>query len=128
MKIVYVTLAILLFGGLVFIRNARAPQESIVSTSSPIDTFAQCLSDAGVKFYGTFWCPHCVAQKKIFNNSKMLPYVECSTPNGQAQTKVCADAGITSYPTWVFSDGSRLDGEQTFATLAEKTGCAEPQL
>lgn len=91
------------------------------------DTFAQCLKDKGAVFYGAFWCPHCQAQKKLFGSSaRSLPYVECSTANGNAQTQACIDKGITSYPTWEFTDGSRLTGEITLEKLAEKTLCALP--
>lgn len=89
--------------------------------------FAQCLADSGAKFYGAFWCPHCQAQKKMFGSSeKYLPYVECSTPDGQKQQQLCIDAGITGYPTWEFSGGERLTGEVPLQTLAEKTGCVLP--
>ena len=89
------------------------------------DGFAQCLKDKGATFYGAFWCPHCQAQKALFGRSaKLLPYVECSTPDGQRQLQVCQDKQIQSYPTWEFSDGSRINGEATLAQLAEKTGCA----
>jgi hypothetical protein len=89
------------------------------------DTFASCLKEKGATFYGAFWCPHCQAQKKLFGNSaKLLPYTECSLPNGQGQNETCNQAGITGYPTWQFADGSRLNGEQSLETLSQKTGCA----
>lgn len=92
------------------------------------DTFAQCLEDQGAIFYGAFWCPHCQAQKKLFGSSaKLLPYVECSTANGQGQTQACIDKKIASYPTWEFADGSRLTGEIPLVKLAEKTSCELPQ-
>lgn len=121
------------------------------------DKFAQCISDSGAKFYGAYWCSHCAAQKALFGKSvKKLPYVECSLPPKErdaaaraasdAVTKgtlkpgqdpreigikndldVCHDVGVTSYPTWMFTDGSRFTGELTFAQLAEKTGCPNPQ-
>jgi len=91
------------------------------------DTFAQCLSDSGAKFYGAFWCPHCQEQKAMFGISeKLLPYEECSLPNGQGQLQVCTDKGVESYPTWEFADGSRLLGTQSFEALAEKTACPLP--
>jgi len=94
---------------------------------SSYDGFAQCLADNGALFYGAYWCPHCNDQKKMFDNSKNLPYVECSTPDGQSQTKVCVDEKITGYPTWRFADGSELSGVREFSELAEKTGCELPQ-
>jgi thiol-disulfide isomerase/thioredoxin len=92
-----------------------------------LDGFESCLKEKGATFYGAFWCPHCQAQKKLFGRSvKNVPYVECSTPNGQSQMAICIENNIESYPTWVFADGSRTTGEQTLSTLAEKTGCVLP--
>ncbi len=100
------------------------------SDSGPgkLDQFALCLKDKGVIFYGAFWCPHCQNQKALFGKSvSLLPYVECSTPDGQSQTQICKDKKIEGYPTWEFSDGSRESGEVSLARLAEKTGCVLPQ-
>src|SRR3989338_11299699 len=70
------------------------------------DDFAKCLKDKGAKFYGAFWCSHCQNQKKLFESSeKYLPYVECSTPDGNGQLEVCKKENIQAYPTWQFSDG-----------------------
>jgi len=89
-----------------------------------LDNFATCLKNSGATFYGAFWCPHCQAEKKLFGNSeKLLPYVECSTPDGSSQNQTCNDKQIQSYPTWIFADGSRLTGEIPLDTLAAKTGC-----
>ena len=91
------------------------------------DTFAQCLKDKGATFYGAFWCPHCQAQKKLFGSSvKFLPYVECSTADGSGQTQVCINKGVKGYPTWEFSDMSRLTGEISLQQLADKTSCILP--
>lgn len=89
-----------------------------------LDAFAQCLGEQGAKFYGAFWCPHCQNQKAMFGKSeKLLPYVECSTPDGRSQLPICNDIGISSYPTWIFTDGSKLTGEIPLADLAVKTSC-----
>ncbi len=97
------------------------------NTSTKYDSFAQCIKDKGVKFYGAFWCPHCQAQKAAFGGSvKYLPYVECSNAD-KTQNATCNAAGIESYPTWEFPDGTRATGEQSMQVLADKTGCALPQ-
>lgn len=91
------------------------------------DVLAQCITDSGAKFYGAFWCPHCANQKKMFGTSqKLLPYIECSTPDGKGKLPVCVDAGIEGFPTWVFPDATRLSGEVDLATLSEKTMCPLP--
>ncbi len=93
-----------------------------------LDAFAQCLKDKGATFYGAFWCPHCHNQKAMFGNSaKFLPYVECSKPDGTPpQLQICTDHGVKGYPTWIFADGSRENGEVPLATLATKTNCELP--
>lgn len=96
---------------------------------SPYDGFAQCLTEKNLTFFGAFWCPHCQAQKKLFGTAaKYLPYVECSTPDGQSQTQQCKDKDIKGYPTWIFPDGSTTTGEQSFAILSEKSGCPLPEV
>lgn len=93
-----------------------------------LDTFATCLKDSGAKFYGAFWCPHCHNQKDMFGKSqRLLPYVECSTPDGKGQTDICIENKIEGYPTWIFVDGSRMTREVPLNTLAAKTSCALPK-
>jgi hypothetical protein len=102
----------LFFGG-----GSKAPNEN--------DDLAQCLADKGVKMYGAWWCPHCQEQKKEFGSSfDFINYIECAVGNTKnRQTKECDDAKITGYPTWVFEDKTRLEGEQTLDKLAETAGC-----
>jgi len=109
--------------------SAPVPQQQVeiasVDTPGKYDTLAKCLKDKGAVFYGASWCPHCVEQKSEFGTSAhLLPYVECSTPDGKSQTQICADHKIMGYPTWRFSDGSEVTGAQSLETLAKKTGCA----
>jgi len=97
------------------------------SEPSRLDGFASCLKEKSATFYGTFWCSYCQNQKKMFGKSqKFLPYVECSTPNGNGQIALCTERNITGYPTWEFSDGSRESGVISLEKLAEKTGCLLP--
>lgn len=120
-KIIWsIVFLVIVVGGAIWASNIeRKPGE--------LDQFAQCLNDSGAKFYGAFWCPHCAAQKKLFGNSvTKLPYVECSNPDGKTQTQICKDKEIKGYPTWIFADGSQVSGEQTLATLSEKTQCELP--
>lgn len=99
-----------------------------LSTPGKYDSFAQCLKDKGAVFYGAFWCPHCKNQKAMFGRSaNLLPYHECSTPNGQGQLQACTDLGVKQYPTWIFADGSVEAGEVALPKLSEKTGCELPQ-
>lgn len=91
-----------------------------------LDDFTQCLADKEAVFYGAYWCPACQQQKLLFGKSKKyLPYVECSNSD-RSQTQACIDAGIESYPTWFFKDGSIKNGIIQLEELSEKTGCELP--
>lgn len=91
------------------------------------DALATCLKERGAVFYGAFWCGHCKNQKTMFGKSaSLLPYVECSSTDGQQQLQACKDKNIGTYPTWVFADGTRESGEISLKDLSEKTGCTLP--
>lgn len=91
------------------------------------DGFAQCLTEKGVKMYGAWWCPHCQNQKDLFGSAfEFVDYVECSPGSSKGMSQQCKDAGIEGYPTWVFADGSKASGEQSFEGLSEKTSCPLP--
>ncbi|OGF89436.1 hypothetical protein A3I27_01540 [Candidatus Giovannonibacteria bacterium RIFCSPLOWO2_02_FULL_43_11b] len=103
-----------------FIKEASKPGK--------YDDFAVCLNNKGAVFYGTFWCPYCQKQKAMFGKSaNLLPYEECSTPDGKGRLSICDEKKIEGYPTWIFADESRETGVVSFARLAEKTSCALPQ-
>lgn len=125
-KLVYILIALAVIGGVVFI--IKTPGKP-----GKYDTFAQCIKDKGATFYGAFWCPHCKNQKAMFGKSaKYLPYVECSTPDSQGQLQICKDVGITTYPTWHFTNDVStttkvLTGEVELVDLAKETGCQLPE-
>lgn len=97
------------------------------SADGQYDELAQCLSGNNVTMYGAWWCPHCNDQKEAFGSSfQYINYVECSTADGNAQLKVCIDAGINGYPTWEFSDGERKEGFVTLKELAFAGNCTLP--
>ncbi len=99
--------------------------KSADSSTTSIDSFAQCIKDKGAVMYGASWCPHCQAQKELFGeNAKNLPYVECSSTANQSQAEICTKNKIKGYPTWRFKDGSEVMGEMKLQDLAQKTGCS----
>lgn len=116
---------------LIFIGFAVANRQSssLNQDMSYLDEFAQCLSNEGAIFYGTFWCNHCEDQKRAFGSAfQYINYVECSTADGRGQLPACQQANIEAYPTWVFSDSSRQTGNLPLSILADKTACSLPQL
>ena len=123
-KVFFIIVVVLVLGAVITFMF----QDSRPTTPGKYDALATCLKDKGAVFYGAFWCTHCQTQKKLFGSSeKLLPYVECSTSDGQGQTQICKDKKIEGYPTWIFADGSILSGEIPLATLAEKTSCILPE-
>ncbi len=123
-RTVIILVIVFVVAGIAAIRYANRQPDSGVDAKT-VAALAECLTQKGVKMYGTYWCPHCQAQKKLFGDSfSKIDYVECSPPNNpREQTQPCKDAGIISYPTWVFPDGGRVSGEVSFKDLADKSGC-----
>jgi len=118
--IVWSVVVAVMVGGIAFLVKAN-------SKPGELDGFATCLKDKGAIFYGAFWCPHCQNQKAMFGKSKkLLPYVECSTPDSNGQLPICQTKQIQGYPTWEFTDGSRETGEVALKTLSLKTDCPLP--
>ena len=112
--IVYSILIIIIFGvTYMAIVNAKKPGK--------YDNFAKCLTEKDVKFYGSFQCPACAQQKQKFGKSmKYVDYIECG-PLGQ-QTKICNDANIDAYPTWI-RDTDVKKGVLSFEELSQLSGC-----
>jgi hypothetical protein len=95
--------------------------------SDKLDRFAKCLAEKKATMYGSFLCPHCDDQKKLFGSSfQYVPYVECSERGSRQMTFPCMVAHIRFTPTWIFEDGERRVGLQPLKGLSEKTGCALP--
>lgn len=100
--------------------EAEADSVDTVST----EKLAKCLTEKGAKMYGAFWCPHCADQKKLFGNSfKFVSYVECDAKGENANPDACRKAGIEGYPTWIFSDGTKITGTQKLTKLSELSNC-----
>lgn len=84
------------------------------------DEFAQCLAEKQIIMYGAEWCPHCQNEKGAFGSSfRYIPYVECPD-NPQA----CLEKGIKGYPTWIFPDGRRFEGEMGLDRLSKESECS----
>ena len=111
-----ITILALLGGGILLVSRGQQP------VITGLDDFAKCLADKGAVMYGAAWCSHCQKEKKAFGESfKYITYVECPL-----DPKKCLEADIPGYPTWIFGDGTRLEGEQGITNLSEASGCALP--
>ena len=92
-----------------------------------LDAFAKCLDVKQAKMYGAFWCPHCAEQKELFGRSfKYAPYIECGITGQKGIQKVCTDASIQKFPTWVFANGTRFEGKKSLEFLSDQAGCPLP--
>ena len=88
------------------------------------ESLAKCLTSKGAKMYGAYWCPHCQNQKKEFGSAiKFVSYQECDSKGENGNPEACQKAGVEGYPTWIFADGTKLEGQQTLSELAKKSGC-----
>jgi|TARA_Y100000310_G_scaffold345277_1_gene463345 glutaredoxin len=82
------------------------------------DNLANCLTNKGIKMYGTDWCSHCKDQKVLFGKSfKKVDYVNCDT-----RKQDCRDAGVSGYPTWIIN-GEQYSGTQSLSELARLSEC-----
>ena len=129
---VFISVIGLLILGTIAAVLIQSKSNSVPAGPGKYDAFATCLKDKGAAFYGAFWCPHCQDQEKLFQTSrqtleKIGLYIECSTADASGQTQVCIDKKIQSYPTWIFADGSQLNGLIPLEQLATKTSCVLPQ-
>lgn len=109
----------LILGGALAIAVILLARPRSAYSREAIDGLARCLAAKKVTMYGANWCPHCQNEKRAFGSSfRFVPYVECPEQPG-----TCLAAGIKGYPTWVFPEGKRIEGEVGLKRLAEESGC-----
>jgi hypothetical protein len=83
-----------------------------------LDNFAQCMSEKGVKFYGSMYCGHCKNQKDLFKDSlRYLNYFECTEPENE---EACRK--LMGVPAWEIN-GEITYGTQSLEKLSRLTGC-----
>jgi cyclophilin family peptidyl-prolyl cis-trans isomerase len=88
--------------------------------------FAKALKAAGAKLYGAGWSADTTAQKELFEDGgQFLDFVEVTNGDRTLNSAGTANS-ITTYPTWIFDDGTRLEGVQTLEALSDHTGIAIP--
>ena len=109
----------------------QAEGESAEGEAQPdLVAFAKALAASGAKFYGAAWSADTTAQKELFEDGgKYLPFVEV-TNNNRQPLSIATEKNITTYPTWIFNEGTanevRLTGTQTLEALAEAAGVPIP--
>jgi len=87
---------------------------------------AQCLTDKGAKFYGTYWCKFCKKQKDLFGDAiQYVDYIECDPAAENGDPEACIEAGIDRYPSWFFPGQGIEVGFHEAEDLAKKVNCEE---
>jgi hypothetical protein len=109
-------------------QQQTAQQETETETEEPapanLADFAQCLTDKGMKFYGSKYCGWCQKQKEMFGDSlQYIAYVECIDEETDQWSQDCRDAQIDAVPTWQLPNGEMNAGYKTFEKLSELSGC-----
>lgn len=62
------------------------------------EELAKCLTNNGVKMYGSIKCSHCAEQKALFGDAfKFIDYVECTTNQS-------ACSNLEGVPAWEIKD------------------------
>ena len=99
--------------------NKALKQPVPESTPTQIQ-LADELTEMGMKYYGSYRCPACHYQGRLFGRSavKRLPYVECTKPESlPEQAQACRTAKIRAFPTWIHPSGERREGVQSLTEL-----------
>ena len=114
----------------IFLIGGCAQEKSAEPT--PLDPFMQCLSDNGVKMYGSYTCSICAKQKKdIGPASRFLDEIECNPNAPGNQAEHCVEIDIQNTPTWILEKESqeveRIEGYMKLEALAKLSGCSLPQ-
>ena len=80
---------------------------------------ADHLSRTKVTYYGSWRCPACQHQGRLFGDAAIrLPYVECAKPKElPIQAAACKQEKIQAYPTWILPNGERRVGVQSLEDL-----------
>ncbi len=83
---------------------------------------AKHLRKNGAIMFGSFKCPHCNEQKKLFGDAfKYIAYVECHPKGENANPSLCFARGILNYPTWEIK-GRHYSGALSLEDLSKLSG------
>lgn len=111
--------------------TAKLPSPTTVKTppSAPTvppaniskDEFAKCLTEKGMKMYGTDTCGACQYQKNMFGSSfSYITYIKCG------ESSLCSQKGVRATPTWEDAAGQLYPGARQLNDLGKIADCAPP--
>jgi len=110
----------------VFARSYEDDEATEPSLAPDLAAFAEQLAASNTRLFGAAWNADSTAQKELFEDGgQFLPFTEV-TNSDQTPNQEAADFNITIFPTWIFPDGTRLEGVQSLQTLSARSGVAIP--
>lgn len=118
------TIALLLMGSGCTAQRTSTTVDSANGASASPATLALVdhLNQQGARLYTTYWCPYCNRQQALFGSAvTKLQVVECDPQGKNAQPEQCAQAQVSSYPTWQLN-GQLYRGLQSLEELATLCG------
>lgn len=96
----------------------KPKEENNIQIVKTIEEFAKCITRKWAKVYWTSWCWYCQKQKEMFWDAlKNISFTDCDE-----NRKVCKDAWITWYPTWIIN-WKKYPWVQSLEFLWKKTWC-----
>ncbi len=100
----------------------------LVATAEDLVGFAQALASSGAEFYGAAWSEATAEQLELFEDGGQFLSFNDVTDNDRTLNQTATDNTITdaNVPVWILSNGTRLEGVQSLATLAAQSGIAIP--
>lgn len=94
------------------------------SENSSLENFAQCLTQKGIKLYGSSRDALSQEQRAMFGKAiNYLTYIECIEPESKELLFECQVEGIKTFPTWEFTSKERKSGVFSLEELKELSGC-----
>jgi hypothetical protein len=94
------------------------------SESRSLEDFTQCLTQKGIKLYGSSGDISTQKQKAMFGRAiNYLTYIECIEPESKELLFECQAEGIKTFPTWEFPNKERKSGILSLEKLKELSGC-----
>ena len=116
----------LLLGALSSVNIAMLGSSAVQAGPDP-GALADHLSQTKVMYYGSWRCPACQYQGRLFGDAvTRLPYVECGKPKElPIQAAACKQKEIRRYPTWILPNGERREGVQSLEDLQIWSGMSQ---
>lgn len=119
-------IAVVLMGSYVVqyddIAQAKLPVYEISPADSYTVSLAKYMGSRGAVMYGSYKCPHCTDQKKMFGSAfQYIGYVECHPQGPDANPSLCTARGIRNFPTWEIN-GNYYRGALSMERLSALSG------